>query len=64
MGAKIKKIMHRHYPAANLPEDLWEGIPLNTLVTVTIEREEQASLWAPKKPALLPAEKSSDRDGQ
>jgi hypothetical protein len=37
----MNKIIHEHYPAAKLPDDLREGIDPSRHVTVTVVEEEQ-----------------------
>ncbi|QGM99099.1 hypothetical protein [Methylocystis parvus] len=62
-NARTRRIVYKHYPAARPPEDLREGIPLNSLVMITIERKEGASATAPERPGSVPATKSNDREG-
>ena len=37
----MNKIIHEHYPASKLPDELREGIDPNRHVTVTVVEEEQ-----------------------
>lgn len=51
----MNKIVKRHYPVANLPEELRKGLPDDALVSVTVETETPKR--EPKSELLLELER-------
>jgi hypothetical protein len=59
----MNKIIRQNYPAANLPEDLREGIDLSAQVTVTVIADERPrrtrtleEIWQSSRPKYSSAE--------
>jgi hypothetical protein len=57
----MNKIVREHYPVANLPDDLREGLAADATVRVVLEVEEQASTTSDLYPGLKAFEPEPQR---
>ena len=59
---RTRQRVYRHYPAARLPEELRGEIPVDALVTITIEWEETVTSDASDDLDAVPSENAKDQD--